>query len=99
MSMGQAWRGHLRLSILRLLAETPGYSANESLITDVLRDDLGFGCSRDQVRTELGWLAEQGLLHAPETAGLKIAVVTDRGVDVAAGRAVVDGVKRPSPRG
>jgi hypothetical protein len=99
MSMGQAWRAHLRLSILRLLAETPGYSANESLVTDVLRDDLGFGCSRDQVRTELRWLEEQGLLHAPETAGLKIATVTDRGVDVAAGRAVVDGVKRPSPRG
>lgn len=97
--LSERWREHLRLSILRVLAETPGYSANESLLTDVLRDDLGFGATRDQVRTELDWLAEQGLAIIATTAGIKIATATGRGADVAAGHANVTGVKRPSPKG
>lgn len=97
--LSERWREHLRLSILRVLAEAPGYSANDSLMTDVLRDDLGFACTRDQVRTELDWLAEQGLAVVTITAGIRIATATARGTDVAAGHASVSGVKRPSPKG
>jgi len=94
---GEAWRQHLRTSILRVLSDAPAYSANESLLTDALRA-LGFGATRDQVRGELVWLAEQGLIHTENLGGLIIATATERGCDVAKGLATHPGVKKPSPR-
>jgi hypothetical protein len=90
------WHAHLRLTLLRLLAEAPGYRANSSLLTSAADATAGFAVSRDQVRTELAWLAEQGLAeldgHIP---GLSVATLTERGQDVATGRASVPGVQRP----
>lgn len=89
-------RQHRRLTVLRILGEAPGYSANESLLHQMV-EQFGFRASRDQVRGDLTWLAEQGLVTTEETAGLLIATITQRGGDVAAGRSSVPGVKRPSP--
>jgi hypothetical protein len=86
-----------RLVILRLLERTPGYSANESLL-DLALEDFGHRTSRDQVRTDLGWLAEQELVTTEEIAGVMIAIATRRGLDVARGKAIVPGVRRPAPR-
>lgn len=94
----ELWREHLRIAILRLLESQPGYVSNDSVLTDALRG-LGFGCSRDQVRSELAWLTEQGLTQAQVIGGLKVATLTQRGQDVAVGAASVPGVRRPSPRG
>lgn len=88
---------HLRLAILGLLAEAPGYSLNAAIATDAL-GSLGLGASRDQVRSEIAWLAEQGLVTGDELpGGLVVATLTERGQDVASGRATVPGVQRPSP--
>lgn len=87
---------HLRLTILRLLSEDPDYRLNDSLITD-MTEDYGFTPSRDKVRTELAWLKEQGLIKTDDDPGITIATLTERGLDVARGRVVVPGVKRPSP--
>lgn len=88
---------HLRLTILRLLAEMPSFSANSSVITDAAHE-MGLVATRDIVRTELAWLAEQGLISTREPApGLVVATTTERGLDVAAGRAIVPGVQRPGP--
>lgn len=95
--LADAWRQHLRIGILRVLAGVQGYSANESLLTDALHE-LGFGATRDQVRSELTWLKEQSLVTIDDLSGLMIAAVSQRGVDVAEGRAAVPGVKKPSPR-
>lgn len=97
-SLTKSWREHLRLTILRILAAAPGYSCNEALLHDVLRDDWKFGATRDQVAAELEWLAEQGLADVVELVGLKIATISGRGSDVAQGLAVVPGVRRPSPK-
>ena len=86
-----------RLVILRLLEQTPGYFANESLIHSSLAD-FGLAVSRDQVRTDLSWLAEQGLATNEDVAGVMVVCATTRGLDTAAGRAIVPGVKRPGPR-
>ena len=85
-----------RLSLLLLLAESPAYEANEHLLRSAL---AGFGHlpSGDQVRGDLAWLAEQGLAEMWEMGGMVIAKATARGLDVAAGRAVQPGVKRPAP--
>ena len=88
----------IRLVILRTLAETNGYSCNESIIHSILAK-FGHKCSRDQVKTQLAWLREQGLVTLDEVVDIYVATITDRGIDVASGCATVPGVKRPRPRG
>ncbi len=88
----------IRLVILRALQEDPGYSHNESVLHGVL-GALGHNVGRDRVRTELAWLAEQGLVATEHVCGVTVATLTQRGADVALGHAHVPGVKRPGPRG
>ena len=96
--MSDLMRGHVRLSLLRALNESPGYISNSSLMTERLQE-FGLEVTRDSVHTELCWLNEQGLLHRVDELGnLLIAEMNSRGVDVVAGRTSVPGVKRPSPR-
>lgn len=87
-----------RLVILRVLQRQPDYRANSSVLQLAL-ERLGHGVSRDQVRSDLAWLAEQQLVRTipVEEAAVVVAVLTERGGDVAKGVAVVPGVKRPSP--
>ena len=86
-----------RLVILRLLAETPEYRLNESTMAAALAD-FGHAASRDQVRGDFAWLAEQDLVTIEEIAGITIATATARGLDAAMGRTIVPGVRRPSPK-
>ncbi|HEJ2039549.1 TPA: ArsR family transcriptional regulator [Pseudomonas aeruginosa] len=85
-----------RLVILRILAEMPTYRANSSVLHTVLQE-WGHEPSRDQVKTELRWLEEQQLVALDDVGdgAVLLAKLTERGADVAAGRARVDGVKRP----
>ncbi|WP_025132157.1 hypothetical protein [Pseudomonas sp. PH1b] len=87
-------REDYRLVILRLLAETTGYRANSSVLTMAL-DSFGHTLSRDQVKTELHWLAEQGAVTVSDVGPVLVATLTERGQDIAAGRARVPGIKRP----
>lgn len=86
-----------RLVLLRALDDNGG-SANESVLQMVLAQ-WGHNVSRDVVRTHLQWLKEQGLLSIDDVAGLYVASLSMRGQDVSLGRAVVPGVRKPSPRG
>ena len=97
MSYEQKIQEHLRLTLLRLLNEDPDYTLNESLLTD-LTEDYGFTPSRDKVRIELFWLKEQNLVTLDTGSNLIIATLTGRGADVARGRAIIPGIKRPSPK-
>lgn len=86
-----------RLSLLLVLVETPGYSANAFLLRDAVGSVFGHAASVDQVRGDLAWLAEQGLVTAKTTGDVTMATLTSRGADVAGGRATVPGVKKPMP--
>lgn len=83
-----------RLVILRILCEMPSYTANSSVLYNIL-GEYGHSPSRDQVKTEINWLADQGLVTVEDIGGLLIARVTEHGQDVAQGRTTVTGVKRP----
>lgn len=97
-SFAERWRADRRLVLLRLLSEQHGYRANSSNLHTALYA-LGVTASRDDVRTDLAWLAEQGLLRTESPVdGLDVATLTARGHDVVLGLAVVPGVSRPSPR-
>lgn len=83
-----------RLVMLRLLAELQLYRANSTVLWMNL-EAHGHAITRDQTKTELRWLEEQGLVSIEEAAGLLIATLTERGQDVASGRAKQPGVARP----
>lgn len=87
-------RQDIRLVILRLLVEMTAYRANSSVLTMAL-DSYGHTLSRDQVKTELHWLAEQGALTVADVGPVLVATLSERGQDIAAGRARVPGIKRP----
>lgn len=86
-----------RLSLLLVLRETPGYSANAFLLRDAIDQIYGHSASIDQVRTDVAWLNEQGLVTARTAGDVVLATLTTRGADVASGRAHAPGVKRPMP--
>ena len=87
---------HRRLTILRLLESAPGNSANESLLHDAVLS-MGITTTRDQLRGELAWLGEQGLVEIDDIGGLTIARIRQRGIEVAKGLTTHPGVKKPSP--
>lgn len=91
------FREHLRLSLLRMLEGAPAYTANSSILHQVV-GDFGLSATRDQIKSELSWLDEQNLVKKREVGALVVAALTDRGLDVAEGRASCPGVQRPSPR-
>ncbi|OZY84832.1 hypothetical protein CBP51_16860 [Cellvibrio mixtus] len=90
----QYLREDMRLVILRVLATMPSYTANSSVLSSGL-NHVGHNPSRDQVKTEIRWLEEQGLVTVEQAYDLLIARITERGADVAAARTVVPGVKKP----
>lgn len=85
-----------RLCLLRALEASAGYTASLSLLRAFLAS-VGHDVPADAVRTELAWLAEQGLAAVPSASGGNVARITERGLDVARGTAVVPGVRRPAP--
>ena len=86
-----------RLCILRLLAEMPENTANESVVGTGL-DHFGLPASRSIVRADLQFLIEHGLARADKlqtgSGELWVAHLTPDGDDVAHGRSVHPGVKR-----
>lgn len=82
-----------RLVILRALSEMNG-TANDSVLQKVLFT-YGHRVSRDQVKTHLYWLNEQGLIEIESVLSTDVATITSRGVDVANGFARVPGVGQP----
>lgn len=95
--LAKAHDGHVRLSILRLLGDLPGYCTNDSVLHQAV-NAMGLICTRDQMRGHLSWLGEQRLVSTVDAGHLTVATLTERGADVGAGRSVIDGVQRPSPR-
>ncbi|WP_175716572.1 ArsR family transcriptional regulator [Burkholderia anthina] len=85
-----------RLVILRVLMDSAAYTTNEFILLDLV-NRFGHVVSTDRLHADLDWLQEQELLTFDIVADVRIAKLTVRGVDVAAGRAVVTGVKRPRP--
>jgi len=85
-----------RLTILGLLAGQNDWTLNEAVLKPGLAA-MGHSLSKDKIRTELAWLQEQGLLKVKTEMGIQVAKISQRGLDIAEGTAVIPGVKRPSP--
>ncbi len=96
MAFAQFEQEDRRLVILRLLAEDSDYRANSSILQRGI-ELYGHTVSRDRLHTDLVWLAEQDLVKVDEMNSVLVVTLTQRGLDVANGRAQVPGVKRPGP--
>jgi repressor of nif and glnA expression len=94
MSFADYLRKDVRLVCLRILSETPSYRANSSVLANLLHQ-FGHSITRDQIKTELRWLEEQGLLKLDEAGSVLVATLLERGQDVSEGRAFVDGIAKP----
>ena len=86
-----------RLVLLRALEAAAQYRANAYLLRAYC-DSVGHVVSAERLETDLAWLAEQGLVTI-DRQSVSVATLTARGLDVATGRAVAPGVKRPMPGG
>jgi hypothetical protein len=89
-------RRHRRLVILRTLAGIPGYAANESIVEDAL-DRWRVMSTRDQVRTELVWLADQGFVTNEAIGDFMMATITQAGLDVSQGKRLHPDIEKPAP--
>lgn len=85
-----------RLVILRLLEESNDYQANQFILHQALAP-MGHAVSHDTLEGDLEWLREQRLITLDQPGEVKIARLTNRGADVARGRANYPGVKRAEP--
>lgn len=84
-----------RLCILRLLNDTTG-TANESVLHTGLEALGHVGHPRKQIRKDLRFLVNHGLLTDEWVGPVIVAIITRRGVEVAQGNIVVEGIKKPS---
>ena len=85
-----------RLAILEILSTDSAYRHNEGVLYSALHQ-LGHSASSDQVRSELAWLEEQGLIRVETVGDVSVASLLERGLDCARGLTRVPGVARPRP--
>lgn len=95
-SFAQHLAADRRRIILQTLNESPGYACNIYLLQQVLAGH-GHSVAADTLQVELATLAEWGLVSTEPVATITVATLTQRGLDVAADRAMVPGVARRHP--
>ncbi|WP_048764836.1 hypothetical protein [Acinetobacter sp. 243_ASPC] len=96
MSFENHLKEEMRLVLLRLLNELPSYRGNSSTLHSGL-NHWGLSFTRDQVKTELYWLKEQGCIDIEmDNPAVLVVRLTERGQDYVEGRARIHGIKRPS---
>lgn len=89
-----------RLALLQALVACNN-DANQNILQTCLAQ-YGHSIGMDLVRNHMLWLEEQGLVRINRldagASELFVATITQRGLDVANGLSVVDGVNKPNPQ-
>ena len=96
-SLAATMRADARLTILRVLAEDPGYSTNHAILRIAVDRLSAITMSEDEVKRHLEWLENHGAVVTEAAAPYLLARLTDRGLALARGEANLDGVSRPRP--
>lgn len=92
MTVDEAYSEDIRLATLQLAAKSG--TTNEVALAEGLEAAGFLRPSAARLRAEIDWLADSGLLHVTRIVAVG---VTERGDDVAAGRAAASGVRRATP--
>jgi hypothetical protein len=86
-----------RLMTLFFLMKVGGYQTNDHVLYDAL-ELIGHCVSWDILHSELAWLDQQGIVRLRDAdSDIKVIELTRSGMDVAKGRKLIDGVRRPHP--
>jgi hypothetical protein len=87
-----------RLALLLILKEASGYEANSTVLRSAL-GMIGYQMGARVLLDHLSWLADIGLVREErlEEIDMTVATLTARGLDVACGVEMVEGVARPAP--
>ncbi len=97
MKFADKLKHEIRLAILQILAKDPGYSLNHEVLATALHHLRAHSLTDDQVKAELQWLADLGLVEIEQVDRFTIAKLTHLGKRAAVGRATIPGVARPDP--
>lgn len=92
MSYKETLSQHRRLAILKHLESVR--TANVSILTDVC-DAVGVRSTRDQVTSDVLWLGENGFVEHGGKGEVIVVTLLERGAEIASGKAVHPGIKRP----
>lgn len=96
--LGDTMRRARRRVILEILSSTPDGQSGELFLEPVL-NSRRIRSDRDQVRTELAWLQDQGLVALEEIAGDMFATILSGGRAIAEAKRVHPDIeKRPDKR-
>lgn len=86
-----------RLMTLFFLMKVGGYQTNDHVLYDAL-ELVGHCVSWDTLHSELAWLDQQGLAKLRDVdSDTKVIELTRSGMDVAKGRKLIEGLRRPNP--
>lgn len=97
--MGDIIREHARLHLLNALAEQPDHRLNSLMLRDDIADRWAINRPLDWVHGEMNWLADMGAVTLHKIDDFLIATITARGLDHVESRRLIEGVKRPGPKG
>lgn len=97
MSFADVMDSDRRLVVLKALEGSAGYKAAQFILQRYV-EQFGHLVTVDRIKSDLAWLAEQGLVTVATPEGVSVATLTQRGLDVVSGRAVTPGVTRPAPQ-
>lgn len=86
-----------RIITLQVLSQQSAYELSNILLQRAL-ERFGHAMSLSAVDDLIDWLADRDLIAARKLDGsIRVATLTQSGLDVAKGRMVADGVDRPLP--
>jgi hypothetical protein len=85
-----------RFTILSLLFNSPAYTASQYVLHTAM-PRFGHYVGMDQLKGDMQWLDEQGLIEKRVVDEVWIPRLTTRGADVVEARLEHPGVKRPLP--
>lgn len=95
MSFDRTVREEARLIMLKALTAEVNNRLNSELLRLSL-ESFGIARTRDWVHAELGFLSDIGAVKLEDRGTVKIAALTQRGMDHVTRLIALDGVKRPS---
>lgn len=85
-----------RRSILSFLAYDADYKLNDKQLRECF-DGIGESVTADSLHNHLRWLEEQGFVSLDKVSIFTIVALTDRGLDIALGKARAEGVRNLYP--
>jgi hypothetical protein len=87
---------HRALAVLRAIERAPCYRMHELVLLDWLRV-IALAATRDELASTACLLEASGLVRLEQHDENRVLELTERGQDVALGRATAEGVLRPGP--